>query len=39
MIDDDYVPLARLQPLGFTPGLLAGIDTGLRVRAADRRRA
>ena len=36
MLDDTYRPLARLQPLGFTPGLLIGLDAGLAVRALER---
>ncbi len=36
MLDDEYQPLGRLMPAGFTPGLLIGIDTGLTVRASDR---
>ncbi len=36
MLDDEYVPLAKLMPAGFVPGLLVGIDTGLTVRATDR---
>ncbi len=36
MLDDEYEPLARLAPQGFPPGLIAGIDAGLAVRASDR---
>ena len=36
MLDDGYEPLGRLQPPGFAPGLLVGIDAGLAVRATDR---
>ncbi|WP_296346477.1 protein kinase [Reyranella sp.] len=36
MLDDEYKPLARLAPPGFPPGLIAGIDAGLAVRASDR---
>jgi serine/threonine protein kinase len=36
MLDDGYEPLARLNPKGFAPGLLAGIDAGLAVAARDR---
>ena len=36
MLDDEYVPLAKLKPEGFTPELLAGLDAGLKVRASDR---
>ena len=36
MLDDAYVPLGKLQPAGFAPGLLAGIDAGLALRASDR---
>jgi serine/threonine protein kinase/peptidoglycan hydrolase-like protein with peptidoglycan-binding domain len=36
MLDDAYEPLARRIPAGFSPGLLAGIDAGLAVRATDR---
>ncbi len=36
MLDDEYEPLARLAPPGFAPGLIAGIDAGLAVRASDR---
>ena len=31
-LKDDYVPLARLKPKGFSPALLAGIDRGMTVR-------
>lgn len=33
---DGYEPLSRLQPAGFAPALLRGIDAGLGLRAADR---
>lgn len=36
MLDDTYEPLARINPPGFAPGLLAGIDAGLTVAARDR---
>jgi serine/threonine protein kinase len=36
MLHDDYEPLLQLAPAGFAPSLLAGIDAGLRVRAAER---
>ncbi|SJZ30381.1 Putative peptidoglycan binding domain-containing protein [Enhydrobacter aerosaccus] len=36
MLDDEYEPIARTAPPGFAPGLLAGIDAGLAVRASDR---
>jgi peptidoglycan hydrolase-like protein with peptidoglycan-binding domain len=36
MLDDDYKSLGQLQPAGFLPGLLVGIDAGLAVRASDR---
>ena len=36
MLDDEYRPLVRLRPAGFAPGMLAGIDAALAVRAADR---
>ena len=36
MLDDEYVPLGQIQPTGFAPGLLVGIDAGLAVRASDR---
>ena len=36
MLDDEYQPLGQLQPPGFLPGLLVGLDTGLAVRASDR---
>ncbi|TAJ42064.1 MAG: hypothetical protein EPO55_03270 [Reyranella sp.] len=36
MLDDEYEPLAKIAPPGFTPGLIAGVDTGLAVRASDR---
>jgi serine/threonine protein kinase len=36
MLDDEYAPLAKLRPAGFSPGLLIGVDAGLAVRASDR---
>ncbi len=36
MLDDDYQPLAKLAPAGFTPSLLIGLDAALAVRAAER---
>ena len=36
MLDDAYEPLSRLQPAGYSPGLMAAIDAGLAVRANDR---
>ena len=36
IMKDTCVPLAELQPAGFSPALLAGIDAGLAVRAEDR---
>jgi peptidoglycan hydrolase-like protein with peptidoglycan-binding domain len=36
MLDDEYVPLGKLLPAGFSPGVLIGIDAGLAVRASDR---
>ena len=36
LLEDEYKPLARLAPAGFSPGLIAGIDAGLAVRASDR---
>ena len=36
MLDDEYRPLGQLQPPGFLPGLLVGLDAGLAVRASDR---
>jgi serine/threonine protein kinase/peptidoglycan hydrolase-like protein with peptidoglycan-binding domain len=36
MLDDAYEPVASAAPPGFSPGLLAGIDAGLMVRATDR---
>jgi len=36
MLDDEYRPLGQLQPAGFLPGLLVGLDAGLAVRASDR---
>ncbi len=36
MLDDTSEPLARLQPAGFAPSLLIGIDAGLAVRQTER---
>jgi len=36
MLDDHYVSLAERQPVGFAAALLAGVDSGLAVRVADR---
>ena len=36
MLDDAYESVAKAAPAGFAPGLLAGIDAGLAVRATDR---
>jgi serine/threonine protein kinase len=36
MLDDGYEPLTKLVPAGFSPGVLAGIDAGLALRANDR---
>jgi serine/threonine protein kinase len=36
MLDDAYEPLGERRPRGFPRPLLAGIDAGLAVRAADR---
>ncbi len=36
MLDDRYVPVGRVAPSGFGPGLLSGIDAGLKVRASER---
>jgi serine/threonine protein kinase len=36
ILDDVYEPIALRAPSGFPPGLLAGIDAGLAVRASDR---
>jgi serine/threonine protein kinase/peptidoglycan hydrolase-like protein with peptidoglycan-binding domain len=36
ILKDSYEPLAVLQPEGFPPGLLAGIDAGLAIRVDDR---
>jgi serine/threonine protein kinase/peptidoglycan hydrolase-like protein with peptidoglycan-binding domain len=36
MLDDECETLARLAPAGVAPGLIAGIDAGLAVRASDR---
>jgi CubicO group peptidase (beta-lactamase class C family)/tRNA A-37 threonylcarbamoyl transferase component Bud32 len=34
--EDKYRPLAEFAPSGFAPGLLAAIDAGMAVRAAER---
>ncbi|HTR88358.1 MAG TPA: protein kinase [Reyranella sp.] len=36
MLGDTYRPLAELNPEGFSPALLAGIDNGLAVRSTSR---
>ncbi len=36
MLSDAYEPLSRINPAGFSPGVLAGIDAGLAVVASDR---
>ena len=36
MLDDKYLPLARLAPPGFSRGLCAGIDAGLTVVSISR---
>jgi serine/threonine protein kinase/peptidoglycan hydrolase-like protein with peptidoglycan-binding domain len=36
ILKDTYEPLSTLQPEGFPPGLLAGIDAGLAIRVEDR---
>jgi serine/threonine protein kinase len=36
MLADTYEPLTRLAPAGFPASLLAAIDAGLKVRAAER---
>jgi len=36
VLEDGYEPLGRLQPSGFSPGVVAAIDAGLAVRASDR---
>ncbi len=36
ILNDTYEPLSTLQPEGFSPGLLAGIDAGLAIRVEDR---
>jgi hypothetical protein len=36
MLTDGYVPLSKIRPAGFSPGLCAGIDAGLTVVASDR---
>ena len=39
LLSDAYVPLAKLAPAGFAPGLCAGIDAGLALVASDRPQA
>jgi serine/threonine protein kinase len=36
MLNDTYEPLGQLNPAGFSPGVLAGIDAGLAVAARER---
>jgi len=36
MLTDGYLPLGKLKPAGFPPGLCAGVDAGLTVVASDR---
>ena len=36
MLNDSYEPLGKLAPAGYTPGICAGIDAGLKVVASDR---
>ncbi len=36
ILKDTHQSLMGLQPAGFSPGLLAGIDAGLSIRAEDR---
>jgi serine/threonine protein kinase len=36
LIEDTYRPLGEVKPAGFAPGLLAGLDAGLVLRASDR---
>ena len=36
MLNDAYQPLAQLNPAGFSPGVLAGLDAGLAVAARER---
>jgi serine/threonine protein kinase len=36
LMNDAYEPLGTLQPAGFAPGLLAGLDAGLAVQAGER---
>ncbi len=36
LVEDTRRPLGELKPAGFAPELLAGIDAGLALRAADR---
>lgn len=35
-LNDAYQPLSSLEPEGYSPGVLEGIDAGLAVRAKDR---
>lgn len=35
-LEDSYLPLMQILPLGFPRGLLSGIDAGLAVRPVDR---
>ena len=36
ILEDNYKSLAQLDPAGFSPGVLAGVDVGLAVAARDR---
>jgi serine/threonine protein kinase len=36
ILEDNYTPLAQLNPAGFSPGVLAGVDAGLAMAARDR---
>ncbi|MPZ31855.1 MAG: protein kinase [Rhodospirillales bacterium] len=36
MLNDAYEPLSQIKPIGFSPGVLAGVDAGLAVVASDR---
>jgi serine/threonine protein kinase len=36
ILKDEFVPLAELEPEGFAPELLAGLDAGLAIRAEER---
>jgi peptidoglycan hydrolase-like protein with peptidoglycan-binding domain len=36
MVEDRFLPLTDLQPLGFRRGLLLGLDAGLAVKVGDR---